>query len=79
MVTWRIAEGTTEIDFLVSPGGGGGPRSTMAAPYISIARPDLGPKQLAWCEQHLGHFKRYKDQADKAAAESEQQRRELGW
>lgn len=48
-------------------------------PMRQAPRPDLGPKQLAWCEQHLGHFKRYKDQADKAAAESEQQRRELGW
>ncbi|HVJ44666.1 MAG TPA: hypothetical protein VM639_24425 [Dongiaceae bacterium] len=35
----------------------------------------LGPKQMAWCDQHLGNFRIYREGVEQVIAETEASRR----
>lgn len=36
------------------------------APGPASCKPDLTPKQISWCDKHLGHFKMMREQAEKS-------------
>ncbi|HVI92318.1 MAG TPA: hypothetical protein VM659_28770 [Dongiaceae bacterium] len=38
----------------------------------------LGPKQMAWCDEHLGNFRVYREGVEQVIAETEASRRAAG-
>jgi len=47
----------------------------MTPNRTSTARPGLGPKQLKWCDDHLGKFKVFREQAEAATRHSDETRK----
>jgi hypothetical protein len=51
---------------------------TPPAPIANKRLGDLGPKQKAWCDEHLPNFHIYRQGADSVIAETEASRRSAG-
>jgi hypothetical protein len=47
----------------------------MNQPHPTSIRPGLGPKQLQWCDQYLGKFKVFREQAEAATKHSDETRK----